>query len=498
MNAPLRRVAVAVLVLFGLLLVNVNYIQVVKAGEYQNDSRNQRVLLRVYERERGPILAGGGAQVLAESVETEGRFRYLRRYPGGELGPQAWAPVTGFFSFVYGSTGIERSANEVLSGESDELFVRRISDLVTGRDPQGAAVSLTLLPEAQAAALDGLGGQQGAVVALDPRSGAVLAMASTPSYDPNALSSFEPEQVRAAYAQLSEDDDDPLVNRAVSAVYPPGSIFKVVTAAAALESGNYTVDSQIPAPDRLDLPQTSADLTNFGEASCGGGGTLSLLQSLEVSCNTSFGQLGLDIGGQAIAEQAQEFGFGEELEVPLPVEASVFPAELNPPQTAQSAIGQFDVRVTPLQAAMIASGVANDGVVMRPYLVDRVLAPDLSVVDEADPQQLNRAVSTETAEALQQMMTAVVNGPRGTGRAAAIPGVTVAGKTGTAQRGAGQDPHVWFIGFAPAEDPRVAVAVVVEDGVRLGAGASGGRLAAPIARSVLQAALRAVPAEEDE
>ena len=495
MNAPLRRVAVAVLVLFGLLLLNVNYIQVVKAGDYQNDSRNQRVLLRAYERERGPILAGQGAQVLAESVETEGRFRYLRQYPGGDLGPRGWAHVTGFFSFVYGQTQMERAANEYLSGEAETLFVRRISDLVTGRDPQGAAVSLTLLPEAQAAAVEGLEGQRGAVVALDPRTGAVLAMASTPSYDPNPLSSFDPAQVRSTYAQLTEDETEPLLNRVTGATYPPGSIFKIVTAAAALERGDYTEASQIAAPDVLDLPQTSADLTNFGESSCGGGGTLSLLESLEVSCNTSFGQLGLDLGWERIADQAEEFGFGEELTTPLPVVASQFPAELDPPQTAQSAIGQFDVRLTPLQAAMISAGVANDGVVMTPYLVDRVLAPDLSVVEEADPTELSEAVSEETADALTRMMTAVVNGDRGTGRAAAIPGVTVAGKTGTAQRGEGQDPHVWFTGFAPAENPRVAVAVVVEDGGQVGAGASGGRVAAPIARTVLQAVLQATPEE---
>lgn len=495
MNAPLRRVAVAVLVLFGLLLLNVNYIQVVRAGDYQNDSRNQRVLLRVYERERGPILAGDGSQVLAESVETEGRFRFLRQYPGGDLSPEAWAHVTGFFSFIYGSTQMERAASEVLSGEDDRLFVRRISDLVTGRDPQGAAVSLTLVPQVQAAAYEALGDQQGAVVALDPRTGAVLAMVSKPTYDPNAISTFDPEGVRSAYAALAEDPDDPLVNRATSFTYPPGSIFKVVTAAAALEDGDYDLETQIPAPDRLDLPQTGADLTNFGEASCGGGGTLSLRESLEVSCNTSFGQLGLDLGWQEVQAQAQEFGFGEPHQIPLLVEPSVFPADLNPPQTAQAAIGQFDVRVTPVQAAMLAAGVANDGVVMAPYMVEQVLAPDLSVVDEADPDALDRAVSPETAAALTEAMTDVVNGDRGTGRSAQIPGVTVAGKTGTAQRGEGQDPHVWFIGFAPAEAPRVAVAVIVEDGGRVGANASGGRLAAPIARSVLQAALRALPEE---
>jgi len=487
-NAPLRRVAVAVLVLFGLLLVNVNYIQVVRAGDYRDDPRNQRVLLRQYERERGPVLAGDGAQVLAESVENEGRFRYLRTYPGGTAGPQVYAPVTGFFSFVYGTAQLERTEDAVLSGEDASLFVRRISDLVTGRDLQGGAVSTTLLPAAQEAAYDGLGSQRGAVVALDPRTGAVLAMVSRPSYDPNPLSSFDGELVRSTYQRLVDDPAQPLVNRATSFTYPPGSIFKVVTAAAALESGDFTVDTPVPAPDRLTLPQTTATIGNSGDSSCGGG-TIDLVSAMEISCNTSFAQMGLDLGDDAIRDTAEAFGFGRTLQVPLTVTESVFPADADPPQTAQSAIGQFDVRLTPVQAAMIAAGVANGGSVMAPYLVQQVLAPDLSVVDEADPEELSQAVSEETAAALTEAMTAVVQGGSGTGRAARIPGVTVAGKTGTAQRGQGQNPHAWFIGFAPAQDPRVAVAVVVEDGGTAGSAGTGGRLAAPIARDVMEAVL---------
>jgi penicillin-binding protein A len=496
MNAPLRRVAVATLLLFGMLLVNVNYIQVIRADEYQNDTRNQRVLLRTYERERGPILAGEGSQVLAESIETDGRFRYLRTYPGGDAGPTTWAHVTGFFSFVYGPTGLERSADSVLSGEDDALFVRRISDLVTGRDAQGGAVSLTLQPDAQEAAVEGLGSQRGSVVALDPRTGAVLAMASTPSFDPSPISSFDGQEVRSSYEALRDDERQPLINRATSFTYPPGSIFKVVTAASALEGGDYTSESQIPAPDRLSLPQTTATIGNFGESSCGGG-TITLAASMTISCNTSFAQLGLDLGAARLNETAEAFGIGDSINVPLPVAASGFPGDANPPQTAQSAIGQFDVRVTPMQAALIAAGIANDGSIMAPYMVDQILAPDLSVVSSASPSEYRRAVTAETADALTAMMTSVVSS--GTGTGAQISGVDVAGKTGTAQRGQGQNPHAWFIGFAPADDPRVAVAVVVEDGGSVGSGATGGRLSAPIARSVMQAVLAGTDAEgEDE
>ena len=489
MNRPLRRVALACLALFGLLLVNVNWVQVVKADAYRNDPSNSRVLLRTYERERGPIAvvaADGRRQPIAESVKTDGPLTWLRTYPGGP----AYAHVTGYFSLVYGLTGIERARNDVLSGEADELFVRRLSDYVTGREPQGGPVVLTLDPQAQQAAVDGLGRQRGAVVALDPKTGRVLAMHSNPSFDPAKLSSFDPAQIRAYYKELTEREDDPLLNRAISKTYPPGSTFKVITAAAALESGEITPETQIPSPRVLDLPQTTADLRNFGGGDCDRD-TSTLAQSLEISCNTSFGQLGLDLGGEALREQAQKFGFGEnDLRVPTSVADSVFPEELNPPQSAQAAIGQFDVRVTPLQMAMVAAAIANDGELMEPQLVKEVQAPDQSVLEAPRPRSIGRAVSGEVAAELTRMMELVVQGPNGTGKNAQIEGVRVAGKTGTAQHAPGRAPHAWFISFAPADDPQVAVAVVVEEGGDFGNEITGGRASAPIARAVMEAVLK--------
>jgi peptidoglycan glycosyltransferase len=487
-NRPLRRVAVACVVLFGLLMLNANWVQVVKADAYRDDPRNSRVLLRTYERERGAIVVaqpdGGDRTAVAQSTRTDGPLTWLRQYPGGPR----YAHVTGYYSLVHGRTGLERSEDEVLSGEDDRFFVRRLSDTITGREPEGGNIITTLDADAQETAYEALGDNRGAVVALDPGTGAVLAMVSKPSFDPGRLSSFEPADIRSYYAQLSEDSSDPLLNRTISRTYPPGSTFKVVTAAAALSSGDVTTETQIPSPRELDLPQTRATLRNFGGSSCGGE-TITLPDAMRISCNTAFGSLGLSLGADRIREQAQAFGFGNDsLRVPTTVATSVFPEDPNEPQTAQSAIGQFDVRVTPLQMAMVAAGVANGGEVMEPHLVREVQAPDLSRLDQADPTVLERAVDEDVAEDLTEMMELVVS--EGSGARAQIEGVRVAGKTGTAQHAEGRPPHAWFIGFAPADDPQVAVAVVVEDGGSFGSEATGGALSAPIARRVMSAVLR--------
>ncbi|MDP9182806.1 MAG: penicillin-binding protein 2 [Actinomycetota bacterium] len=486
MNRPLRRVALACLVLFGLLLAQANWVQVVKAKQYRKDPRNQRVLLRTYDRERGAIVVGATSSrvAVAKSVVTKDALKYLRVYPGDS----EYAPVTGFASLVYGFTGIERLENEVLSGEDSRLLVRRLSDYVTGRKVAGGAVVLTLNPRAQRAAYQGLEGKVGAVVALDPRTGAVLAMVSRPSYDPTTLSSHDPKKIRASYESLIEDPKDPLVNRGVERTYPPGSTFKLITTAAALNAG-YTADRRIPSPTVLDLPGTRANLGNFGGESCGDGRTTTLADALRISCNTAYGALGMTLGEDRLRAQAEAFGFGTSgLRMPQPVATSVFPDGLTKAQVAQSAIGQYDVRVTPLQMAMVAAGIANGGEVMRPYLVQQELAPDLSLLSLSAPSLFRRALSSSVAQQLTAMMERVVTA--GTGTRAQIPGVRVAGKTGTAQHQVGEAPHAWFVGFAPANDPQIAVVVVIEDGGNLGSEATGGRIAAPIAKAVMEAVLR--------
>jgi penicillin-binding protein A len=476
-NAPLRRVAISVLVLFTLLIVNVNYIQVVRSDELRNDTGNTRVLTEEYDRERGSINVAGTE--IATSIATEDRLTYLRQYPQGEL----YAAVTGYYSLVYGNTQMERGADEILSGNDARLFARRLADLFTGRDPSGGDVVLTLDPAVQEAAMAGLEGVTGAVVALDPSTGAVLGMASTPTYDPNLLSSHDPQAIRDYWAQLEETSPDPRLNRATSDNFPPGSVFKVIVSAAALSTGEYTPDTVIPAPDTLTLPGTSTELENFGGSRCSSSGEQPLIDALTISCNTAFAQLGIDLGEDRVREMAEAFGMdGEEREIPLEVVGSSMGDPENDAQLGVSSIGQQDVRVTPLQAAMIASAVANDGTLMEPYLIDQLRAPDLSVIDETDAEELGQPVTPEVAEQLTEMMRSVVD--NGSGRAARISGVQVAGKTGTAEVGNDAPDHNWFIGFAPADDPQVAVAVFVANG-----GGTGGDVSAPIAREVMQAAL---------
>ncbi|GAB3674596.1 peptidoglycan D,D-transpeptidase FtsI family protein [Angustibacter aerolatus] len=485
MNTPIRRVAAVVLVLFGTLLLSSTYIQFVQASSYRDKPQNRRTLLENYARERGPIIVAGTP--IARSKATDDQLRYVREYTGD---PELYSHLTGYYSFVYGAgDGVERGENSLLAGSSDQLFYRRMVDLVTGREPQGASVELTVDPAAQKAADEALGDQKGAVVALDPSTGAILALVSHPTYDPNDLAGHDLSKVAKAYKELNADEDDPLVDRAIAGdLYPPGSTFKIVTSAAALSSGDYDEHSKVFGGASLDLPQTSADLPNDFAGACGANDEVDLTRALEISCNTAYGWLGLKLGGDALREQAQKFGFGDRLRIPMSVTPSSVPEGMNPPQSAQAAIGQFDVRVTPLQMAMVSAAIADGGRVMSPYVVKTVRSPDLDVIDQARPQQLSQAVTPDVAAQLTRMMQAVVS--NGTGTLAQIPGVSVAGKTGTAQQGKGEPPHAWFTAFAPAEDPKVAVAVVVEDGGKAGNEAFGGKVAAPIAKAVMEAVLK--------
>jgi penicillin-binding protein A len=481
-NGPLRRLATVVVAMFALLFGSGTYIQVISAASLDARPGNARSLYKAYGRDRQPIVLPG--QQIASSVAVDDPYKFQRRYPAGPL----YSAVTGFYSVVYGSTGLEAAADPLLSGSADQLFYRRIQDLLTGRPAQGATVEVTIDAKVQRAAWDALGNQRGAVVALDPATGNILALVSRPAFDPNLLARHDTKAVVAARTALLADPNRPLDNRAIAGrLYAPGSTFKLITAAAALESGRYTPDSVVDGPARLKLPQTSVGLPNDFPGACSADGKLPLIDALAMSCNTAFGGVGLDLGAAALQEQARKFGFGQAFKLPLPVTASTFPARPTPPQVAQSAIGQFDVRVTPLQMAMVSAAIAEGGRLMKPQLISRVLAPDLSVISRPSPEALGEAVSAGTAEGLTRMMRQVVTS--GTGTRAQIGGVDVAGKTGTAEQAPGQPPNAWFTGFAPVGNPRVAVAVVVEDGGSLGDAASGGRVAAPIARAVMEAVI---------
>ena len=494
MNKPIRNLAVGCMVLFIALLINASYVQYYQADDLTNLAKhpdNRRVRDAEFARERGAILVRGKA--IAESNPSDDDYKFQRAYP---LGAE-YAHLTGFFSRDYGLGGVESTRNSILSGSDSTLFVNRVIDLVDNQSPKGGSVTLTVDPDAQRAAYDGLkalgSDVRGAVVAIEPSTGKVLAMVSSPTYDPNRLASHDFSQAGKVKQRLINDKLGPLNNRAIEEVLPPGSTFKLVTAAAALDSGKYTPDTMVPGGATLDLPLTSKDLVNESRGSCGGD-KITFTRALEVSCNVSFGDVGMKVGADAIRDTAEKFGWGKrsfnDLDDALTRQAlSRFPEDPDAPQTALSAIGQFDVAATPLQMAMVGAGIANDGVVMKPYLIDEIKSPKLDVIDKTDPEPMpdQPAMSSSASRDLRQMMVSVV--ANGTGKTAQIPGVEVAGKTGTAQSAPSRPPYAWFVSFAPAETPTVAVAVLVQDAGVARDQISGSGLAAPIAKAVMEAVI---------
>lgn len=487
MNKPIRALAVVFGLLFFALLLGINHVQVVQANSLNAKSDNRRVIDEEFSRERGAILVAG--EPIAESVPSDGTWAFKRRYPEGEL----YADITGYFSYVYGRDGIEQTYNSVLSGNDDRLFVNRLVDLITNKKPQGGSVELTVNPAAQRAAAAGLAelgsNRMGAVVALEPETGAILAMASQPSYDPNDLASHDLTAVQEAWKKLNADKKTPMLNRSTRSALPPGSTFKLITAAAAIEEMGLKANDDVKAGRELTFPGIDYTLKNSGGGTCGGN-EISFERALTVSCNVSFGWLGLEVGQDALATMAESFGFGKKPFTDLNSYASSFTTEdteLEAPQLAQSAIGQYEVRATPLQMAMVAAAIGNNGIVMEPQLARVLRAPNLQVLENIEPEPVGEALSPEDAQELTDMMVNVVD--NGTGRPARISGVKVAGKTGTAQSAPDRPAYAWFVGFAPAKDPKVAVAVLVESTQNTG-DIAGGRLGGPIARAVMEAALR--------
>jgi peptidoglycan glycosyltransferase len=491
MNASLRRISVVVMALIVLLLLNATMTQVFTADGLRADPRNQRVLLDEYSRQRGQITAGG--QLMAYSVATDSRFRFLRVYPN----PAVYAPVTGFYSLRYSSSGLERAEDPLLNGSDERLFGRRLADFFTGRDPRGGNVDTTINPRVQQAAWDAMqqgcnGPCKGAVVALEPSTGKILAMVSSPSYDPNLLASHDPDAQAKAWQQLRDDPNNPLINRAISETYPPGSTFKVITTAAALAAGA-TDTEQLTSAARIALPNSTATLENYGGTPCGPQATVPLSEAFAKSCNTAFVQLGMHTGTDALRSMAQAFGLDSAPSpIPLQVAESTVGAIPDAAALGMSSIGQKDVALTPLENAEVAATIANGGVTMRPYLVDSLKGPDLTNISTTSPYQQRRAVSPQVAAKLTELM---IGAEKVAQQKGAIPGVQIASKTGTAEHGTDPrhtPPHAWYIAFAPAQTPRVAVAVLVENGAdRLSA--TGGALAAPIGRAVIEAALQGGP-----
>ena len=498
MNKPIRTLSVFCLVMFLALMANVTYLQYWRAGSLDDDGRNRRAVDESFSQPRGAILVG--REPVAESKPSDDRYEYQRTYSQ----PLAYAHVTGWYNYFNAQSGtcstcqrrIEQTQDDLLSGEDDRLFVTRLVDLLSNEQSAGGNVVLTLDPDAQRAAFDGLKavlgpGGQGAVVALEPRTGKVLAMVSLPTFDPNVLASHDLTKVSEEGKRLESDPAQPLLNRAIQTTLPPGSTFKVVTAAAAIENGLYEEGDDVPGGPTFQLPQTTGDtglIDNEGR-DCGSS-RIPFAQAMENSCNTTFARLAIEVGADRMQEQAEAFGFNQQyFEDLLPQATSTFPDEMNEPQTGQSGIGQFDVRATPLQMAMVVAGIANDGTVMKPYLVDEVQSPEFEQIEQTDPEALSEAVSSSTASQLTDLLVSTVD--NGTASPAAIPGVQVAGKTGTAQSGIDDvPPYAWFVSFAPADDPEVAVAVMIQKAPGIERGEiAGGLLGGPIAKAIMEAVI---------
>ncbi|MFF4603823.1 peptidoglycan D,D-transpeptidase FtsI family protein [Streptomyces sp. NPDC001339] len=484
MNKPLRRVAIFCGLLVLALLVRVNWVQFVDGDKLKNDPNNRRVAIARYSIPRGNIIVGGKA-VTGSTTTDSGDFKYKRTYKNGTM----WAPVTGFASQAFDANQLEKLNDGILTGTDDRLFFSRTVDMFTGTKQKGGNVVTTLNAKAQQAAFKGLGNNKGAVAAINPETGAILALASTPSYDPSSFAGMSDKDAKAYNAlQKKNNADDPMLNRALRQTYPPGSTFKVVTAAAALENGLYTdVDAKTNSPLPWTLPDTTRELKNEGNIPCE---NASLREALRWSCNTVFGKVSADLGNKKMKAEAEKFGFNDsKIDTPVRASASIFPKD-NRPQNAQAGIGQASNRATPLQMAMVASAVANNGKLMKPYMVEQLVAPNLNVVQQHTPQEMSRPLSPENAQKVQSIMETVVE--KGTGTNAQIPDVTVGGKTGTAQHGENNkdNPYAWFISYAKTDKGSpVAVAVVIEGSDTLRDDIAGGKLAAPIAKGVMQAVL---------
>lgn len=483
MNKPIRTVGVFCMLLFLALMANATSLQYLRAGGLNDRPGNGRALDARFSAERGAILVG--RTPIAESVPVDDRYEYQRTYPLAGM----YAHLTGWF-YYSNATQLERTQNSVLSGDDPSLFVNQLFDILANRQPAGGNVGLTIDPEVQQVAYDELAAVsddvQGSVVALEPSTGRILAMASLPTFDPNELALRDGGQVQQNFEALSADPSRPLENRSVGTTLPPGSTFKLVTAAAALEADDsLTADSQVPGGSSYELPGTSTSIANGGR-DCGSD-TVSFTQSLENSCNTTYLQLAVEVGQDAMTEQAEAFGFNEvDLEDLPGVEASAYPDNASDDLLAKSGIGQQDVRATPLQMAMVVGAIANDGVLMRPYLIDEITSPDLDVIEKTRPDQIREAVSSRTADVLQEMMVNTVTD--GTAGQAAIDGVTVGGKTGTAETCEDCRPYAWFVSFGERDGRQVAVAVMLQ-GVSENVTISGGGLGGPVARAVMEQAL---------
>lgn len=483
MNRQIRIAGIGVIVLFLILFFQLNYVQVIRAGGLDHNPLNTRLALAKFSTKRGDIVSSDGT-VLAHSVPTSDDYKYLRTYPTGDL----FGQITGYFSLTYGEEGAEREFDADLTGANAPLQLpHSLKDLTIPED-RSQTVTLTLSDKLQTLAQKELGNRLGSVIALNPSTGAILAMWSNPSYDPTDLASHDIATERNYWQAENADPEQPLLAGSFRQRYFPGSTFKVITSSAVFDHDPSLIDKVYPTESALPLPDTNGQvLRNFDSEACGG----MLAELFRVSCNSGFGAIGLDLGATSLADEANSFGFNQTPPIDLPEAAqSYFPPASSfaqdPPGLAKSAIGQENVQAVPLEMALVAGGIAHGGVIMTPHILDDVSNSQGQVVQTYQPKPWITATSPQTASAMTELMISVVQS--GTGVAARIPGVVVAGKTGTAQTG-NNTIHAWFVCFAPASNPQVAVAVLVENQPE-GNDAQGGTIAAPIAKAMVQAVLQ--------
>ncbi|RFU82415.1 penicillin-binding protein 2 [Streptomyces triticagri] len=480
MNKMIRRASVFSLLLVLSLLVRATWVQFYEGEALADSKHNRRNVMETYANPLGNIVVAGEAVTGSERT-TGSDLAYKRTYRDGSL----YSAVTGYTSQVYGATQLEGIYQDVLDGSDTRLKNPR--EAVTGERAGPGDVVTTIDPAVQKAATKALGDNKGAAVAIDPKSGRILGMVSSPSYDPSRISGSTDGD---AWKELTGDEDKPMVNRALRQPLPPGSTFKLVVAAAALEDGLYdSVDERTDSPDPYTAPGTSTPVTNENpSAPCE---DATLRTALQYSCNNVFGKLAVDLGQDKVAAMAEKFGFNDkEQDVPVRASVSGYPSGMDKPQTALSGIGQFEVTATPLQIAMVSATLANGGELVSPDMVDRVTDSGGDVLENHDDPDTERVVSERNAEQLRSAMETVVD--KGTGTNARIPGMTVGGKTGTAQHGERNEntPYAWFTSYAQNSDgDQVAVAVIIEDSGAARSEVSGNGLAAPVARAMMRAAL---------
>jgi cell division protein FtsI/penicillin-binding protein 2 len=482
MNKTIRRASVFTLLLVLALLVRATWVQFYEGQALAEDKDNRRNAIEQYAYPLGNIIVAGDA--ITGSAQTKGSdLKYKRTYTDGSL----YAAVTGYSSQVYGATQLEGIYQDLLDGTDNRL--KNPLDTVTGKRADPGDVITTIDPDAQKAAYEALGDNKGAAVAIDPKTGRILGVVSTPSYDPSVLSAGDSD----AWKQLTRDAEKPMTNRAMRQPLPPGSTFKLVVAAAALEDGLYSsVDEKTTSPNPYPLPGTTRVLENESKSAPCEDATIRV--ALQYSCNNVFGKMAVDLGQDKVRAMAEKFGFNDETQdVPVRAYPSVYPSDMDKSSTALTGIGQFDVTATPLQMAMVSAAIANGGKLVSPHMVSQISDADGNALEDYDDStDTKEIVSSSTAEQLQSAMQTVV--ADGTGTNAQISGATVGGKTGTAQHGENNSktPYAWFTSYAKDDSngKEVAVAVIIEQSNAARSEVSGNGLAAPVAKAMMQAALK--------